>query len=741
MTSSYGGQTDFFFSLLTSHISRLYSYATKTLGNFLLYTTRSTEIRESVTLFALLNFFMNPQQPEEIISQTVVPNKRHLGLIIGVIAGILILSGGGVAFAAYKGWITLPYNFLGPKAPTLQEIEKAISEINSADITMGFAFESRDKQEGTIVLKTKQDENTEEDVYDASINENPIMTYASSMIQDAKIEGSVKINFERGEKTGSRGNIALSYESSGTKLSLDSDFLYKDASPYIKINQLPALFFDPSPILNEWIRFNKDDIANMFETPYANMWESIREDERMDDEQTTKTETDPLETVSDAQKEFAVLRRLIAEKNVLEIQSVSRMKKRNGEEYWNYRITVNAERLIEAYLTAIEQRPPLDSYKLLDDEAKTELQNEEFKNYLTSLLSIMSCELDVDMKTKQPIEIRTHMVYATEASQNLDDPKEYVIDFSVSASNINQPSVIEVPSEFTTPSDIMYILSGTTKEENDLDNQFFIISEIRRALKLYQSEHSAYPNTLNELIGLSNTYQRLKSIPNDQFTNEPFVYAVNEDGSDYTLVWQSNITDTSASFQAWVEGANTANSKTISIEGAKLIDADGDGLTLYEETRYETSDEMEDTDGDGFSDKAEIDAGYDPLTGIGGVDGLHFAQARNSERWDHTNTIVNLVERNRVEHRGTWTCEAGALPTSTTPIASKNVNPAGYDLCKCLIPAYANKLPYDPSASGASFTSCKDYSTGYTIVHNASDNRFTVSAPSAELGVTISITQ
>lgn len=114
-----------------------------------------------------------------------------------------------------------------------------------------------------------------------------------------------------------------------------------------------------------------------------------------------------------------------------------------------------------------------------------------------------------------------------------------------------------------------------------------------------------------------------------------------------------------------------------------------------------------------------------------------FAQARNSERWSHVNAILNLIQQNTVENRGSWTCAAGPLPNTTTTIASTG----GYDLCSCLVPVLTNALPFDPNAANAHYSSCTDYATRYSIIQNASSSRVTIFAEAPELNASISVTQ
>jgi len=115
-----------------------------------------------------------------------------------------------------------------------------------------------------------------------------------------------------------------------------------------------------------------------------------------------------------------------------------------------------------------------------------------------------------------------------------------------------------------------------------------------------------------------------------------------------------------------------------------------------------------------------------------------FAQARNAQRWNNVDTVVGAIISNITDNRGTFTCAAGAIPTTATKMA---VGAGNYDIGPCLVPTYAPSLPVDPSATGAHWTSTTDYDTGYNIVRDATSGRVTVSAPAAELGETIGLTR
>jgi len=115
-----------------------------------------------------------------------------------------------------------------------------------------------------------------------------------------------------------------------------------------------------------------------------------------------------------------------------------------------------------------------------------------------------------------------------------------------------------------------------------------------------------------------------------------------------------------------------------------------------------------------------------------------FAQARNTQRSANVNAILNGIGQYMADHNGNWNCPAGALPGTATNMASTG----GYNIADCLTPTYLPAMPFDPSATGANFTSTSTYDLGYSVMQTGgATGRVTVAAPAAELGATIAVTR
>jgi prepilin-type N-terminal cleavage/methylation domain-containing protein len=113
-----------------------------------------------------------------------------------------------------------------------------------------------------------------------------------------------------------------------------------------------------------------------------------------------------------------------------------------------------------------------------------------------------------------------------------------------------------------------------------------------------------------------------------------------------------------------------------------------------------------------------------------------FSQANNTQRGSDVNSILNAINQYAADNKGTL---PAGITTSVQPISN-----TGADLCDLLVTDYLAALPRDPLTPGGSIaeSACAAaYTTGYTVVRSATNNRVTVAAPAAELGASISATR
>jgi prepilin-type N-terminal cleavage/methylation domain-containing protein len=118
-----------------------------------------------------------------------------------------------------------------------------------------------------------------------------------------------------------------------------------------------------------------------------------------------------------------------------------------------------------------------------------------------------------------------------------------------------------------------------------------------------------------------------------------------------------------------------------------------------------------------------------------------FKLARDSQRVSNVNALLNAVGQNMSEHKGLFICATlpAGLPSSPTTVKNDTSSSGGIDLAPCLVPDYLSSLPFDPSLTGAFYTSTSSYNTGYDVFRD-SNGRITASS-TGELTANISVTR
>ncbi len=113
-----------------------------------------------------------------------------------------------------------------------------------------------------------------------------------------------------------------------------------------------------------------------------------------------------------------------------------------------------------------------------------------------------------------------------------------------------------------------------------------------------------------------------------------------------------------------------------------------------------------------------------------------FSQSNDTKRRSDVNAILNAIDQYAADNNGT-------LPTGITTSSLSISNTAGQaDICAALVTRYLAALPQDPlSNNGAPITDCTAaYTTGYTVIKSAADNRVTVSG-TGEITPVITVTR
>ncbi len=111
-----------------------------------------------------------------------------------------------------------------------------------------------------------------------------------------------------------------------------------------------------------------------------------------------------------------------------------------------------------------------------------------------------------------------------------------------------------------------------------------------------------------------------------------------------------------------------------------------------------------------------------------------FSQANDTKRASDVNAILNAIDQYAADNKG-------ALPSGIdTTVKTIGSGAADADICSALVTKYLAALPVDPlTNNGTPVSNCAQaggYTTNYTVVKSAADNRITVAAPATEIAST-----
>ncbi len=455
-------------------------------------------------------------------------------------------------------------------------------------------------------------------------------------------------------------HLALDLALGDFSLAVDGDLLKKGDVVFGRINRMPSLFMDLSALKQKWVKVTKDDINGwgVFDADYFG---------------------NPDKDVSITLLEQLKLALVIAkEEQVLAVDYNLPDEVVEKNNFFVYQVSFQPDKVASWYKRLEKELAEKYGDKALLKLDKTTLrllESESFKQYMTYINDNNRWKIVVDPRTGYPVRFDSWSRLVPPDSATKLATKQFEISSSLKLTNINQPIVVEEPKETMSVEDMMIIFTGQSKEEYRFEKQTSNVRRVRDALASYKRHAGVYPTTIDQLLlkrsavtkvatksqstsgvvidfpdsfdspsGVDypsdNDLPFIKSIPKDIFSGKDFTYQIAATGYtlQYQMVWppRSKKTETSsynslgAGVLSYINGLNTANEKSMSLEVAEALkkDTDADKLPDFVEAYYGSDPKKKDSDGDGYSDGDEVTKGYNPA-GPGDLD--------YSERWSSYN--------------------------------------------------------------------------------------------------------
>ncbi len=593
------------------------------------------------------------QMPSSMQSDLPKP-KRKAGkrLMIWIII-IALLGMLGFGYMRFVHGVYLFVNAPIDKNEVLAYLAGSISKVDTAAYSTHVSFEMMPREPGVesfdklVLALTKNDvagsgltvvpaiassSATSTDMASSSAaQDTPVSGLLSAFSPDSIMDIHIDGLYKKDSSTDSTGkamradgswHVAGTYSGEGLKTDLDMKSVRRDGVTYIRAKAFPEMFFDIKAIRDKWVSISQTDAESVASAlPWLASFDS------------------GAPRPANFEKQIARLISIAGEERVLEARGDPQKTIRPGSAWYEPR------RVMYSY----QMQPNLEHFISFVERSNTILQNE----FGTSSILVMTGEMKQSLRSREferlfkyfagngylkvTVGKSGELVEIASSIKIVSDERQTLLSAEVSLDRINEGVSIESPKSEMTFSDAYVLISGQSKELLQLKRQAKTVDAIRSEIKAYQSGHGGeVPDTLDAAhIG--------SALPNLVFATSSYAYKKVSKNS-YLLSYQivlpplptqfyelplslirfdsstaaSSGSDLGMQYLRFVQGKNTANENTISIEADadKRQDSDRDRITNSLEQYIGTNITKKDSDGDGVDDYEELRQGGNP-TGPG----------------------------------------------------------------------------------------------------------------------------
>lgn len=346
------------------------------------------------------------------------------------------------------------------------------------------------------------------------------------------------------------------------------------------------------------------------------------------------------ENLSEKNQQAQLVEQLTTALPIIDQQRFINIKKLGREElagasggFDHFRFTIDWARSAEVYKAVTEALSATHGDKALltfDQETYDRLARQEFRNLAPKIKEALLLDVWVDPQTSLPVQTEVRLYLVPNGDQAF-------VEFLYELRATWTVMPLDTPPVIVTPDDALPFatLFGLLTPGLDLTSSQAVARDAQRAadaaqlltaLTLYFDDHHSFPPSGGRVLTAEELSAYLPVIPTPPPSesetcseqNNQYIYTAFSDRYYQQVCASERETCTGYTITYCLESEQIAGATgryaiaSGGFAGSLEHDGDTDGLNEFFEEVYRTNDTKADSDGDGFSDKTEIENGFNP---------------------------------------------------------------------------------------------------------------------------------